>query len=76
MEAVKKSFNMPGDLAQMVDDFIRENPGVSFTLLMNQAIAAWLKNPQVALKKPAGLSDADVDRFMEQNRELMDDLSK
>jgi len=76
MENIKKSFNMSGDVAQMVDDFIRDNPGFSFTLLVNQALQSWLKNPQFSVKKPAPLNEKDVERFMEQNRDLMDDLAK
>ena len=76
MENIKKSFNLSSDLAQMVDDFVRENPGISFTLLVNQAIRSWLKNPQLAVKKPATMTDDDVNRFMSDHRDLMDDLSK
>ncbi len=76
MEVIKKSFNINGDLAQRIDDFIRENPGVSFTLLVNQALLQWLKNPQIALRSSKKLSEEDVKKFLQENAALMDDLSK
>ena len=76
MEVIKKSFNIPGDLAQRIDDFIRENPGVSFTLLVNHALLQWLQNPQIALRNSKKLTEDDVKKFMADNAGLMDDLSK
>ena len=75
MKVIKKSFNLVGDLAQRVDDFIQENPGISFTWLVNQALLQWLNNPQVTLKT-SKMSDDDVKKFMEANKGLMEDLSK
>jgi hypothetical protein len=76
MEFVKKSFNTSGDLAQRIDDFIRANPGISFTWLVNQALVNWLQNPQVMLKNPKPMTADDVNRFMDENKDLMDDLAK
>ena len=75
MKVIKKSFNLVGDLAQRVDDFIQENPGISFTWLVNQALLQWLNNPQVTLKT-SKMSEDDVKKFMEDNKGLMEDLSK
>lgn len=76
MDMIKKSFNLSGDLAQRLDDFIKANPGVSFTWLVNQALLNFLKNPQVTLRAPTPMTADDLKRFMEENKNLMDDLSK
>lgn len=75
MNAVKKSFNLESDIAQRIDDFISKNPGVSATLIFNQAIKQWLTNPKVELNR-APATDDDVDRFLNENRELMGELAK
>lgn len=76
MAHLKKSFNMDADLAQRIDNFLQKNPGISFTLLMNQAVSQWLRHPHIEIKPlpPVGL-DA-VDAFLKENEGLMDDLSK
>ena len=76
MEAIKKSFNLSSDLAQRIDDFIQANPGISFTWLVNQAIMNWLKNPQVSLRNPKPMTEDDINRFMDENKDVMDDLAK
>jgi hypothetical protein len=76
LKIMKKSFNLAGDIAQRVDDFIDKNPGVSFTLLVNQALLQWLKNPQVTLNTARKMTKEDVKKFMEENKDLMKDLSK
>ncbi len=75
MSHVKKSFNMEADLAQRMDDFVKQNPGVSATFILNQSIKQWLKNPAVKLNHTPA-TDADVDKFLNDNSELMDDLAK
>lgn len=75
MSHVKKSFNMEADLAQRMDDFISKNPGVSATFILNQAIKQWLKSPSVKLNHTQATDD-DVDKFLRDNSELMDDLAK
>lgn len=76
MKLVKKSFNVDADLAQQVDDYVRENPGASFTLVMNQALRQWVKSGgKVELQRRAA-TEADVDRFMKDNKDLMDDLAR
>lgn len=75
MTAIKKSFNMEPDTAQQVDDFINKNPGVSATLIFNQAIKQWLSNPHMKLV-PARATDDDINRFMEENKDLMSKLAK
>ncbi len=73
---VKKSFNLNADLAQRLDDFIAENPGLSLTLIMTQALDTWLKSPSLAIKLPKSHTADDVDAVLRDNSELMDDLSK
>ena len=73
---VKKSFNLSADLAQRLDDFIAENPGLSLTLIMTQALDSWLKSPMLAIKLPKSHTADDVDAVLRDNTELMDDLSK
>ncbi|MCB0414346.1 MAG: hypothetical protein KDD50_08440 [Bdellovibrionales bacterium] len=75
MGAIKKSANISNDIAQMVDNFIKVNPGVSFTLIVNQALKEWLKNPSVELNRTPATNE-DVDQFLRDNSELMDDLAK
>ena len=50
MDVVKKSFEITGDTAQLIDDFVDQNPGMSFTLIANQALDAWLKQDNLSLK--------------------------
>ena len=56
MTHLKKSFNMDADLAQRVDDFLQTNPGISFTLLMNQATARWLRDPSIQVRRSARMT--------------------
>lgn len=76
MEQVKKSFNINADIAQRIDDFISANPGVSFTLVVNQALMKWLELPQITLNLQKPMGDDQIDKFMKDNSGLMDDLSK
>ena len=76
MEQLKKSFNMNADLAQRIDDFIAANPGVSFTLVVNQALMKWFEQPQITLNLQKPMGDDEIDKFMKDNSDLMDDLSK
>ena len=76
MEQIKKSFNITGDVAQRVDDFIKANPGVSFTLVVNQALMKWLEDPKITLNLRKPMTDDEIDQFMKDNSDLMDDLSK
>lgn len=73
---IKKSFNISPDLAQPVDDFIRSNPGISFTLIMNQALKTWLADPKITLKETKSFDSKDLEDFMDENAELLDDLSR
>lgn len=74
-KVIKKSFNIDAELAQQVDDFIRENPGASFTLVMSTALRQWLKNPTFELNRRQA-TEEDVQRFLSDNKDLMDSLSK
>ena len=71
VKILKKSFNVSPDLAQRMDDFIGANPGVSFTLLVNQALESWLKNPTFNFKK----GEFSPEDFMDENKDLMHDLA-
>lgn len=73
---VKKSFNLSADLAQRLDDFIAENPGLSLTLIMQQALDSWLRNPQLTVRLPKTHTNDDVDAVLSDNAALMDDLAK
>jgi hypothetical protein len=75
MKLIKKSFNVDADLAQRVDDLIRENPGASFTLVMNLALRQWLKNPTFQLNRSKATAK-DIEKFLRENTELMDSLAK
>lgn len=74
MKVVKKSFNMRADLEAELDAFVRNNPGVSFTLIMNQALLMWLGCPTVRLQKRP-MTEKEVRKFLAKNRGLMEDLS-
>ncbi len=52
------------------------NPGVSFTLMMNQALKSWLGNPQITLNAADSVGEKEVQDFMDQNADLMDDLGR
>lgn len=73
---VKKSFNISADLAQRLDDFVSENPGLSLTLIMQQALDMWLTQPTLKVKLPKQHTDDDVDALIRENADLMEDLSK
>lgn len=77
MESVKKSFNLDPVLAQQVEGFLEKNVGVSFTLIMNQALKDFLKNGvlRIELVHPK-FTENDVDKFLSDNSELMDSLAK
>jgi predicted transcriptional regulator len=73
MTLIKRSFNIDPDLAQKIDEIIAENPSFSFTILVNQALSEWVKNPVIYLKQKR-FTKEDVLQFMEENSELMDNL--
>jgi len=73
---IKKSFNVSSDLAQRLDAFVAENPGLSLTLIMQQALERWLSEPALKVRIPKQHTDDDVDAVLRDNAALMDDLSK
>jgi hypothetical protein len=78
---IKKSFNINADLAQAVDTIIQQNPGLSFTFIMNKALELWLTNPKlnvVASQMPPreAPSEYEIDKFLRDNSSLMDKLAK
>jgi len=75
MKIIKKSFNVDADLAQHIDDIIQQNPGASFTLVMNMALRQWLKKPTFELNRSAA-TEEDIQEFLRENSGLMDDLLK
>lgn len=76
MRQIKKSLNITPDMAQRLDDFIQKNPGINFTLIANQAIEEWLKNPVVKLRPVKKVSNDDIRKMIEEDKELMEDLAK
>lgn len=76
MNVVKKSFNLSSDLAQRLDDFVGMNPGLSFTVIVNQALDAWLKNPKLSLRVPTSHTEDDVDQVIAENQAVFDRLAK
>lgn len=77
---IKKSFNVNADLAQAVDNIIQQNPGLSFTFVMNKALELWLADPKLNViasqRRRETVFESDVDRFMRDNSSLMDKLAK
>ena len=73
MVSIKRSFNLELKLAKKIDEIIIENPSFSFTILVNQALSEWVKNPVINLKQKP-FNEEDVLKFMEENSELMDNL--
>jgi hypothetical protein len=76
MNVVKKSFNLSSDVAQRLDDFVTANPGLSFTVIVNQALETWLKNPKLALRIPTSHTEEDVDAVIAENQDVFDRLAK
>ena len=75
MSYIKKTANITPDTMQAVENVLSINPHISFTLAVNEALQAWCRNPQVVLNKTPTI-EADVDKFMKDNSELMDSLAK
>ena len=77
MEFKKVSANLNADIAQKLEEFIEMNPGVSITLAVNQALSSWLSQPEITLKlRKSQMTEGDVDKFFDDNTELMDDLAR
>lgn len=78
MKIIKKSLNINTDLAQRIDDFIQNNPGVSFTLIANQALANWLDGEKQVLKlnRPANITKEDIDELFSKRKNVMKELAK
>lgn len=53
-KTVKKSINITSDLEKRIEKLIAKYPGLNFTLIVNQALEAWLRGPQSIdlLQKP------------------------
>lgn len=73
MSFIKRSFNLDPELSNKIDEIIKENPALSFTLLVNQAIGQWLKNPKVMLNVKKASED-EIEKIMDNHAELMDRL--
>lgn len=77
MEFKKISANLNADIAQKLEKFIEMNPGVSMTFAMNQALSSWLNNPEITLKlKKSQMTEGDIEKFLDDNAELMNDLAR
>ena len=73
---VKKSLNLSYELAQRIDEFITKNPGVSFTLIANQAILNWIEKHLITIHKPKEMTEEDLAELIEKDRGLMEALVK
>ena len=73
MSLIKKSFNLHSALAQRLDAFMADNPGLSFTLVMQYALSKFLDNPEIA---PFKTKAEDLDEFLDENADLMEKLSE
>ena len=71
---IKKSFSVRADLVHRLDEFVAENPGLSLTLIMQQALERWLDEPSLKLRIPKQHTDDDVDAVMRENADLISDL--
>lgn len=72
---IKKSFNLEPSVAFALENLLSKNPNISLTLAVNQALKEWLKNPKITVNTEK-FSDEDVDAFMEENKGLMEKLSR
>ena len=80
MKIIKKSFNINPEVMALVDAFIQDNPGVSFTSLVNKALKMYvLYPPQQPISVGASTvtkTEFDADAFLNDNTDLMNDLAK
>jgi hypothetical protein len=78
MDVVKKSFEISGDVAQLIDNYVGQHPGMSFTLITNQALNTWLSKHRLHLdlhqmiprdamhvKKSANINTTYIDKIEE-----------
>lgn len=72
--SVKKSANFKSDSVKKMDLLIAQNPGMNATLILNHALVQWLKKPTLVIVKP--YTNSDVDQFLAEHSELMDELAK
>ena len=71
---VKKSANMHTEYIEEIDRYRHKVPGLNLTLILNVALLQWLKKPKFTTPKP--YTNSDIDQFMNENSELMDELAK
>lgn len=45
-KTIKKSINISEALVKRIEKSIQNNPGLDFTLVVNQALEQWLSGPQ------------------------------
>ena len=64
------------DLDNRINNFIRKNPGVSFTLIASQALNNWLNNSEISAHKPKVVDDNELMSMIEDDKELMEGLSE
>ena len=79
MSIIKKSFDLTGDIAQLIDDYVKQNPGMSFTLIANQALEKWLCSDRISIEfqMPTGSSTNTIKKsvnFKSENIERIDKL--
>lgn len=76
MGLVKKSVNIEEKILSDLNFILENNPEMSFTTITNLALKAWIKNPVLNIAKPRVVSQAEIDQLIDENRPLLEDLSK
>lgn len=71
---VKKSANIQADLIEKIEEMKNKKPGFNATLIINQALWLWSKNPTISIL--SAYTESDVDEFLDNNSELMDKLAE
>ena len=56
---VENTISLNRDLEQRIEDVISTSPGLTFTMIINQALEEWLRRPQLAnLNRDCFITDA------------------
>lgn len=71
---VRRSANISSTHVAKIESMKESKPGVNTTLIVNQALWEWVKNPVVS--PVTEYTDEDVQDFMDANSELMDKLAE
>jgi hypothetical protein len=74
MKRVKKSMNLRADIVQKIEEYVKKNPGMTFTLIVNQALKQWLNNPCLDIATPQLRSNDDMEQLLKDHQKLIDRL--